>query len=182
MVICTALCRNTLRYFVLIADFGAKWRIFGPFWGAGPGLSRPAGPAVLRTAVGGFAAPPGLRPGFPGGPFGGPAGRQNPYPPRQTTYPPKAVLRGLQKQMQRPPTGAPRQIRPLSAALRAAKTGAPEGLPLQGVSVLFFAEQPQQHRGDKPQQLIGRQHPPGHPVQRPGIGQQGNQRKADEHA
>ena len=53
---------------------------FGPFWGAGPGLSRPAGPAVLRTAAGGFAAPPGQGPGFPGGPFGGPAGGKSGSP------------------------------------------------------------------------------------------------------
>lgn len=154
---------------------------FRPVWGAGPGLSRPAGPAVLRTAVGGFAAPPGLRPGFPGGPFGSSAGQQNPYPPRQTIYPPKAVLRGLQQQMQRPPTGAPRQIRPSPQPCGAAKAGAPKGLPPKEDLGLFLAEQPQQHRRNEPQQLIGRQHPPGHPVQRPGIGQQGNQRKADEH-
>lgn len=55
---------------------------FRPVWGAGPGLSRPAGPAVLRTAAGGFAAPPGQGPGFPGGPFGSPAGRQKREPRR----------------------------------------------------------------------------------------------------
>lgn len=56
---------------------------FRPVWGgAGPGLSRPAGPAVLWAAVGGFAAPPGRRPGFPGGPFGGPAGDKNGSPRR----------------------------------------------------------------------------------------------------
>lgn len=56
---------------------------FRPVWGAGPGLSRPAGPTVLRTAAGGFAAPPGLRPGSPGGPEKpGACGRQKREPRR----------------------------------------------------------------------------------------------------